>query len=866
MATILQQPDGLSLSGNLKKFVLSAGAEVNFTLKDGATVLVAATYEPGSDGIVTIDVRDIVESRLSYQLKSENFYEQTSIVKTFTASIDGSDISFRVIRAGVANLADTPSNWLRSNFLTWQPQKKAVTYYSPEWLTLYAVEACTIKLKAHFPDNTEQNVTLGSCSVGKAFTVNVQYAVVAGLLGHLYPDYYDVWAEKSDGSRLTYIQRYYFSDPFSEQEQWFLFENSLGGMDTIRAFGDTDFDGEHVHQIAVSDEQNIEYRVDTERKYTKNTGYLSEYERRWLLDFFPSKKKYVYFDSAIRSIVVVESDVKYTASELPSSYNFTYRFTEVTSLLNLVRNSDDLPPVVTIPDIDSPDFILPPRLSEYPRVQLHEGVIIPASDPNSDRMLTTTVGAIIAKAIEETLSKIPGGDGSIGSGGQLVNLLRSSDLQSASDNNVFTALRTLLEIQKAITAINFDDKYLSKVNDDVAQGLIQFLKGIEIGEFIPGMFGGKGGKIDGLGNAELTSLRLRALLEVPELRYNRLTVIGDELILTENGLIESVEQLAERSYRLNMKLEDGEAIAFVANDLIKGIFHNSGGFATSYMRIEEVGQTYIKVTLANDADVPPLYNLPPQNFMKVARVGNVDNPDRQRYIVMSSKLGGLQIYDGCSDFLGGTLVASLDTAQSFKGKFLDLPLKEGLPYIYAAGLVAQDIIRVDYQGLPIREINDRGPWQPGVTYYNNNTAGTDDVWHLGCRWRCFSSSTTEEPSWMSAAWTMIEGRSDARMEFDSSNGFAFFAGQVDTVITPVVLIGNANVSGDIVEEQWNWTRMSGDENADVIWNIEHAGLRILQLRNEDMGPLWSKSNPVRFTCTATYPASAINQITNYIEV
>jgi hypothetical protein len=104
------------------------------------------------------------------------------------------------------------------------------------------------------------------------------------------------------------------------------------------------------------------------------------------------------------------------------------------------------------------------------------------------------------------------------------------------------------------------------------------------------------------------------------------------------------------------------------------------------------------------------------------------------------------------------------------------------------------------------------------------------------------------------------------MEFDSSNGLAFFAGQVDTVITPVVLIGNANVSGDIVEEQWNWTRMSGDENADVIWNIEHAGLRILQLRNEDMGPLWSKSNPVRFTCTATYPASAINQITNYIEV
>lgn len=866
MATILQQPDSLSLSGNLKKFVLSAGSEVDFTLKDGDTVLIETTYEPGSDNRVTIDMKDIVESRLSYRLKSDNFYEQTSIVKNFTATIDGIDVVFRVIRSGVAGLADTPTNFLRSNFLTWQPQKKAVTYYSPEWLTLYAVEACSIKLKAHFPDNTEQNVTLGSCSVGKAFTVNVQYAVVAGLLGQLYPDYYDVWAEKSDGTRLTYIQRYYFSDPLSEQEQWFLFENSLGGMDTIRAYGDTDFDGAHQHQIAVSNEQNIEYRVDTERKYNKNTGHLTEYERRWLLDFFPSKKKYLYFDSAIRPIVVVESDVKYTASELPSSYNFTYRFTEVTLLLNLVRNSDDLPSIITTPNIDSPDFILPPRLSEYPRVQLHEGVILPASDPNSDRMLTTTVGAIITKAIEETLSKIPGGDGSVGSGGQLVNLLRSSDFQSASDNNVFTALRTLLEIQKAITAINLDDKYLSRVNDDVAQGLIQFLKGIEIGEFIPGMFGGKGAKIDSLGNIEAMSARLRGALEAPEYRFNRLTVIGDELILTESGMFKSIVQIADRSYEVYMQLEEGEAIAFHPGDLIKGIFHQGFGFSISCMRVEEIGQTFMKVTLVADIDTPTQANFPPQPFMKIARVGNVSDPERQRYMVFSTKLGGYQLFDGCSDFLNGQLVASFDTAQSFKSLFGELPLKENLPYVYAAGLVVQDIIRVDYQGVPIRPINDKGPWQLGVEYYNNDTQGTDDVWHLGCRWRCFSSSTTEEPSWMSAAWTMIEGRSDARMEFDSSNGFAFFAGQVDTVITPVVLIGNANVSGDIVEEQWNWTRMSGDENADAIWNIEHTGLRILQLRNEDMGPLWSKSNPVRFTCTATYPASAINQITNYIEV
>lgn len=501
---------------------------------------------------------------------------------------------------------------------------------------------------------------------------------------------------------------------------------------------------------------------------------------------------------------------------------------------------------------------------------------------NSDEIkdnFSTNIGSAIANGVDlwlkESLVSVEidvndlgntGGGGGTGT----IEVVRSDNPDAIlTDNNVLSSLRAIKEII---------ERALSKSVDDTAQGLITFLKGIisqeiarlnkgaQFGEFIPGMFGGKGGKIDGLGNAELTSLRLRALLEAPELRYNRLTVIGDESILTEHGLIESVEQLAERSYRLNMKLEDGEAIAFEAKDLIKGIFHHSGGFATSYMRIEEVGQTFIKVTLANDADVPPLYNLPPQNFMRVARVGNVDNPDRQRYIVMSSRLGGLQIYDGCSDFLNGTLVASFDIAQSFKGKFSNLPLKEGLPYIYAAGLVAGDIIRVDYQGKSVREVYDRGQWQVNVTYYNDDEHGTDDVWHLGCRWRCLSASTTEEPSWTSAAWTMIEGRSDARMEFDSSNGFAFFAGHVDTTITPVVLIGNANVSNDIVEEQWSWTRTSGDQTADTIWNLQHVGVRVLELRNEDMGNLWSKTNPVRFTCTAIYPASAINQITNYIEV
>lgn len=859
---IIQQPKALSMLGNIKKFIVSSGSSVRFTLKEGQTILVDASYEPGTDGRVAIDIKDVIESRLSYLISHSSFYVQQSIVKQFTAEVDGVQITFNVIRAGVANLADTELNWLKGNFLTWQPTQKHVTYYSPEWLSYHATQESTMKLKAYLPTGTSKIISLGSMSVGNTYTANVQYSHVASLLSNTYPSYYEVWVENSTGQRLTYVQRYLYSQAKSEVEQWFLFENSLGGIDTLRAYGETDFEGEHEHKISTIDGVSSEYKIDTKRNYNQNTGYLNENERRWLLDFFPSKRKYIHSAGAIRQIVVTESDVKYTASELPSDYNFTYRFADDSSaLLNLIRNENDIPETITIPDISSPDFHLPPRLSEYPRVPLGEGVIIPAFDPNSKTATVTTLGAILSAAFEEILSKIQSGQGS----GELVNLVRENDLQGASDNNVFSALRTLIEISKAITKEG-SEQFISKINNDVAKGLIRFLAGIEIGEFIPGMFGGKGAMIDKFGNAEMTSLRLRALLEVPELRYNRLTVIGDELILTENGLIHTVEQLADRSYKLNMKLEDGEAIAFIAGDLVKGIFHHRTGFATSYMRVEEVGQTFMKVTLAADTDVPPQSNMPPMDFMNIARVGNVDDPDRQRYMVFSSKLGGYQLYDGCSDFMNGTLVASFDTAQSFKSIYGNLPLKDGLPYVYAAGLVVQDIVRVDYKGKSVREIYDRGRWQQDIIYYNNDINGTDDVWHLGCRWRCFSSNTTEEPSWTSAAWYMIEGRSDARMEFDSSNGYGFFSGRVDTLITPIVFIGNTNVSADIVEEQWRWERLSGDNAADLVWNLEHTGKRILQLRNEDMGANWSRANPVRFVCTATYPASSINNITDYIEV
>ena len=480
---IIDKPDALSLSGNMRKFVLGAKEAVSFILKKGTATLLEQSYEPGPDKMVTIDVREVVESQLSYTLDtSQEIYSQNTIFADFTATIDGTSHSFRAIRCGIADLADTPGNWLKSHFLTWQPKVKEVTYYSPEWLTYYAISDCTVKAKATFPDKSSSTTSLKGMTAGECVTLNLQYAIVAKLFGNKYPSYLEVYAE-AGGARLSVSQFYKFTDIHSEDEQWFLFENSLGGMDTFRAHGVNRLQAEHGHLIAELGENQSEYDVETDRKFVKNTGFLDDYSRRWLLDFFPSRAKYIYEASMIRRIIVTESDATYTSNDLPSSYTFTYRLSEISRYLNLIRNEKELPDNLTVPNLSSPDFIFPPRLAELPRQELGEGVLFPAFDPHNPKASVATFGSIhdtimnsIIKELGDTWRAIVNEAGGSGGTGDGLYHIKLDDLTEPSDENGFTALRTLKEILKPISAL--DDRYLRKDIDDTAAGNITFEKDI----------------------------------------------------------------------------------------------------------------------------------------------------------------------------------------------------------------------------------------------------------------------------------------------------------------------------------------------------------------------------------------------------
>jgi hypothetical protein len=336
----------------------------------------------------------------------------------------------------------------------------------------------------------------------------------------------------------------------SEEEQWILFENSLGGVDTFRAYGDTQLTASHTHNVAEIEDDSEEYRVDTTRKYKKNTGFLDKKSRLWLLDFFPSLGKYIYTGSFLRRIVVTDSDVNYQSKELPSNYNFTFKFADARPYLNLPRT--DTPQTVLdikVPDVGS--FTVAPRLVEFPRLTLSSGALFPVQNPYSEGWTTTTIAAIFDFVIEQITSNYSG-NGGIGHTHPNVALLNALSFVDnylqvngskikAAFADVAAKLSDDSEVWKQMAKM-----FLSRQNDDSAEGLIDFKKGIEINWNFTDIINYIGGKIDNNGNAYFQSLVLSKFLSVPEIVFNRVAVIEGELWQTHGyGTFEKVKEDAQ---------------------------------------------------------------------------------------------------------------------------------------------------------------------------------------------------------------------------------------------------------------------------------------------------------------------------------
>lgn len=396
-------------------------------------------------------------------------------------------------------------------------------------------------------------------------------------------------------------------------------------------------------------------------------------------------------------------------------------------------------------------------------------------------------------------------------------------------------------------------QFLSRLVDDVAKGNITFEQairvagvsymggGAEFGEFIKSLYAGKGAGIDAKGNAEFESVRVRSYFECLELIINRLSAIEGDQLLTEADTIDSVDDLGDNCYGLHLRSKwDGYFTAQAVGNVLKGIINTlasgSGKYYTCWLRVNSVNtaNNYIEVTAYPDEDTPAGKNYAPCESMKIARWGNQTDTKRQSCIYLSSTEGRIVRLTGVTKPIveASNYGATFGTLPEFLRE-MDLPIVEGQDYVYARGLIAQDIIRIDYQGRPVSEVIDRGQWDATANYYcealNPDTGRYEisDVWYMGCKWRCAKTGTKTAPAWNNTDWAMVEGNPQFTVEFADTD-YIFDPDRFALTLTIIARLYNMDITDDILPADVQWTRYSEDAKgnervaSDNAWALKRA--------------------------------------------
>lgn len=345
-------------------------------------------------------------------------------------------------------------------------------------------------------------------------------------------------------------------------------------------------------------------------------------------------------------------------------------------------------------------------------------------------------------------------------------------------------------------------QFLSRLADDVAAGRITFEQGLRAltsSNFDGGVYVGKytegieGAKIDPEGNAEVESITARSYLKVFELIYNRINALEGNTSFADTGTIEAEEN--DGQLLTMRKRWEGDFTAFQPGDIVYGYVNdlegtNGGQYYKSWARVQSVDRAANKLTVVYypASETPAKVNYKLRRGMVITRWGNAieanavswANEDYKSVIekrdngYFNTRQGSFFI--SCED---GNLVELMGvnkpilSAENYGTVLGRIP--EGLldsateklinkdqPYLYARGIIVQDLIRVDYRGVVTRMANYRGTWSAATAasetdYYRSTAGAYDTVTWNNCLWQCVASGTTDEPSDSTGSWVNMSG-------------------------------------------------------------------------------------------------------------
>ena len=509
--------------------------------------------------------------------------------------------------------------------------------------------------------------------------------------------------------------------------------------------------------------------------------------------------------------------------------------------------------------------------------------------------------------------------GETGGGGEgYVYLIKLNDTVVPTDRNTFSALRILAEIDKAIKVNNegLGDKFISKKNDDYAEGIITFLKDIivkgpikalsklTVGEsIIDSLIAGKG-IIAEDGRIQADRMELRSSLTVLRLIINEIQAMAGDFSFSDCGAIEKVELLDDGTYRLTMEkrtdtdwttLEENDVLCSIVNSLLIG----GTDYYTSWFRpvSKNRNDNTLTVVLYPDSEVPGGKNYPPVEGYNVTRKGNAKVPDageapneRAQSWLISSREGRIMFLQNVFK----PILEDYNYALTL-GRFPNVKMIEKLPIgstdvgVMAKIGVFEKIYEADWNGTIIPKKVDRGEWsletaqgdepyrfvdyetllenQKVITTLEQHTA-----YHYGCKWGCLIDKTTEEPKWNSAGWVLLEGDKNYYLDFIAPGSAK--RGQVNMDITAWIKYANRDITNVLLTTTGvsiEWLRDTGNIPADNSWKPVYVDgqKNVIHIDNTDehgvgLGFGYDYQR-VKFICRVFIPVGEkIETVENYV--
>ena len=481
-----------------------------------------------------------------------------------------------------------------------------------------------------------------------------------------------------------------------------------------------------------------------------------------------------------------------------------------------------------------------------------------------EKAATSRLGKLEDKVDSITVNGIQ--IGGVGGGGG-VYVIGTNDSTPETDSNVYSARKT-------------NKTFLSKLHDDIAQGLIRFMQGLKIGD------GEKG--IDAEGNAKLgdvtagdVSMMDAVLRRIVSLGYDGATQQGFGIVDRGDGKFRlDIHDLQVWGKALFQELEVRKLSYAGGNVYLSG----SGG---KIFKTEELYDETDKLKgwrcwlLADDGTTATqnMWHVGDQARCQTFGLADKQKPTRswwrlvtavsEENVVLTDESGNV-LYDGkkfawieiakdnCE--LGSDVPEAGDSIVLDGNQNPNEKNRQGVMILETTGpntprivaykgvvgythegcevfklspegsrIVSTSFEWVSPTGDLIHIVNYRGEWQSGVSY-----GYYDQVSHGNGVWLCTNADgSTTEPKDGNADWQLVMraekgDKGDDGVAYQvmitSDKGTVMINGSGEVVLTATLLKNGVDVSDTVGEGRWSWYRQSANAEDDAVWNKLHESI------------------------------------------